>query len=160
MGRLSNIFLLAVDLGVRTGLALYGRAGRLIWYRSKNFGSAAGLKRGVKAVLDETGDLTWLIIEGGGHLAEIWEREAEWRGVAVRQISAGDWRSHFLLPREQHSGSQAKRVADDLARQVIDWSGAPRPTSLRHDAAEAILVGLWGVLEVGWLDAPPEALKR
>ena len=34
--------------------------------------------------------------------------------------------------------------------------GAAHPTSLRHDAAEAILIGLWGVLEVGWLDEPSE----
>ena len=43
----------------------------------------------------------------------------------------------------------------ELARRVIEWCGAPRPTSLRHDAAEAILIGLWGVLELGWVDALP-----
>jgi hypothetical protein len=47
-----------------------------------------------------------------------------------------------------------------LARRVIAWSEARRPTSLRHDAAEAILTGLWGVLEVGWLDSLPEELGR
>ncbi|MCB0196917.1 MAG: hypothetical protein KDJ65_33525 [Anaerolineae bacterium] len=154
------MFLLAVDLGVRTGLALYGRDGRLVWYRSKNFGSAARLKRGVKAVLDEITGLERLIIEGGGDLAEIWESEAEWRGIKLRQISAADWRSQFLHPREQRSGSQAKRVADELARRVINWSKAARPTSLRHDAAEAILVGLWGVVEVGWLAQLPAELRR
>ena len=34
------------------------------------------------------------------------------------------------------------------------------PTSLRHDAAEAILVGLWGVLSAGWLRALPPAILR
>jgi LexA DNA binding domain len=34
--------------------------------------------------------------------------------------------------------------------------GAAHPTSLRHDAAEAMLIGLWSVLEVGWLDEPWE----
>lgn len=152
--------LLAVDLGVRTGLALYGEDGRLRAYRSKNFGSAARLKRGVRALFDEIDGLFWLVLEGGGNLAEIWQVEAEWRGVEVLQLSADDWRQRFLYPREQRSGAQAKRVADELARRVIDWSAAPRPTSLRHDAAEAILVGLWGVLEVGWLEALPPALRR
>jgi hypothetical protein len=70
------------------------------------------------------------------------------------------WRSVFLLPREQRSAADAKRVAARLARVVIAWSGAPRPTSLRHDAAEAILVGLWGVLSAGWLRRlPPELLR-
>jgi hypothetical protein len=31
---------------------------------------------------------------------------------------------------------------------------------LRHDTAEAILIGLWGVLEVGWLERLPDDLRR
>ncbi len=98
--------LLAVDLGVKTGLALYGQDGRLLWYRSQNFGTAERLRR------------------------------------------------------EQRSGVQAKESATDLARRVIIWSGARRPTSLRDDAAEAILIGLWGTLEVGWLGHLPAAVRR
>jgi hypothetical protein len=41
---------------------------------------------------------------------------------------------------------------------VIEWSGAARPTSLRHDAAEAILIGLWGLLEAGWMGRLPDEL--
>jgi hypothetical protein len=73
-------------------------------------------------------------------------------------VSAEEWRSTFLLSRDQRSGEQAKRMADGIARRVVDWSEAPRPTSLRHDAAEAILIGLWGVIDVGWLPALPAAL--
>ena len=64
----------------------------------------------------------------------------------------------FLLSRDQRSGEQAKRMADGIARRVVEWSEASRPTSLRHDAAEAILIGLWGVIDVGWLPAVPPAL--
>lgn len=152
--------LLAIDLGVRTGLALFGRDGRLICYRSRNYGTAARLKRGAKALLDELSDLAWLVLEGGGSLAEIWEREAERRRIPVRRISAAEWRRQLLYPREQRSGQRAKRSADELARRVIQWSGARRPTSLRDDAAEAILIGLWGVLAVGWLATLPDDLKR
>ena len=53
---------------------------------------------------------------------------------------------------------RAKRGADGVARRVIEWSNAPRPTSLRHDAAEAILIGLWGVLQARWLAAMPKGL--
>ncbi|MFL5542498.1 MAG: hypothetical protein ACJ8J0_26165 [Longimicrobiaceae bacterium] len=42
----------------------------------------------------------------------------------------------------------------------IEWSGAPRATSLRHDAAEAILIGFWAVLDIGWLPEIPPALRR
>jgi len=152
--------LLAVDLGLRTGLALYGQDGRLIWYRSRNFGTATRLGRGVHELLGGLPELAWLVLEGGGRLAGTWEREAERRGIRMLRTSAEEWRAKLLLPRERRSGLRAKRFAGDLARQVIAWSGARRPTSLRHDAAEAILVGLWGVLAVGWLRAPPSELRH
>ena len=152
--------LLAVDVGVRTGLAVFGDDGRLRWYRSQNFGSAARLRRAVPGLLAAEADTTRLVVEGGGPLERIWRAEAESRGLTMQQVSAEEWRALFLLPREQRSGVEAKRTAAQLARRVIEWSGARRPTSLRHDAAEAILVGLWGVLSAGWLRAlPPDILR-
>lgn len=151
--------LLAVDLGLKTGLVLYGRDGRLRWYRSRNFGSAERLRRAVHGLLAELPELNWLVLEGGGPLADIWEREALRREISVMRISAEDWRRVLLYPRQQRNGPQAKRYAGRLARRVIEWSVAPRPTSLRHDAAEAILIGLWGVLNVGWLKELPEEMK-
>ena len=44
------------------------------------------------------------------------------------------------LPFQPQSGIPISRVV---------WSGALGLTSLRRDAAEAILIGLWGVLEAG-----------
>jgi hypothetical protein len=152
--------LLAVDLGVKTGLALYGQDGRLLWYRSHNFGTAARLRRGVRGVLDPIPHLAWLVLEGGGMLADIWGREAARRHLPVRQVSAETWRRQLLYARQQRHGTQAKDSAHDLARRVIAWSGARRPTSLQDDAAEAILIGLWGALEVGWLARLPEAVRR
>lgn len=152
--------LLAVDLGVRTGLAGFGEDGRLLWYRSHNFGAAARLRRAIPALLEQPGDLVRVVLEGGGDLADYWSVEAERRGIDVVRVSAEMWRSLLLLPREQRSGAKAKEVANRLARRVIEWSDAPRPTSLRHDAAEAILVGLWGVLNAGWLRALPAEIFR
>ncbi|MEM7126902.1 MAG: hypothetical protein AAF702_11280 [Chloroflexota bacterium] len=147
--------LLAVDLGLRSGMALYGKDGRLCWYRSHNFGAIGRMRRGVPTILKQIPDLSWLVLEGGGQLEQCWLKEADRREIQVLQIGAERWRTKLLHPREQRSGSNAKRHADHLARAVIDWSNASRPTSLRHDAAEAILIGLWGVLEIGWLDALP-----
>jgi len=151
--------LLAVDCGVKTGFALFGDDGRLKWYRSQNFGAAYRLKRGIPGVLKAITDLQWIVLEGGGNPADLWIAEARKRDIMVLQISAETWRSRFLIPRNRRSGEQAKEHADEIARRVIQWSGAPNPTSLRHDAAEAILAGLWGVMEVGWLhDSPFEIL--
>jgi len=152
--------LLAVDLGLRTGLALYGADGRLVWYRSQNFGNATRLRRAVHGLLHELAGLRWLVLEGGGNLAEIWKREAERRGLEVEQIGAERWRRQLLYVREQRTGAQAKVHAGELARRIIDWSDAPRPTSLRHDAAEAIVIGFWGVLQVGLLEQVPPELRR
>jgi hypothetical protein len=148
--------ILAVDLGLKTGLALYGEDGKLRWYRSKNFSTTARLKRAVYGILKNIPGLAMLVIEGGGGLAEIWEHEAQKRGIAVRRITAEDWRKTILFSREQRSGSMAKESAVQLAEAVIFWSGLTRPTAPRHDAAEAILIGLWGVLEAGWLEGLPQ----
>lgn len=152
--------LLAVDIGLNTGLALYSQDGRLRWYRSKNYGSAARLKRGVHTLVNSVSDLQFIVLEGGGSLATIWERAAERRNIPVLQITAEQWRRIFLYPREQLTGIQAKQYADKLARKVISWSGIPRPTSLRHDTAEAILTGLWAVIDRGWLKSVPRELQR
>jgi hypothetical protein len=152
--------LLAIDLGVRSGFACYGEDGRLRWYRSQNFGDLARLRRAIPGLLAQADDLTRVVLEGGGAIADAWSDRAEARLLRVTRVSAEEWRSLFLLPREQRSGVQAKLVADRLARRVIDWSDAPRPTSLRHDAAEAIMIGLWGVMAAGWLRRlPPEVLR-
>jgi hypothetical protein len=152
--------LLAIDLGLKTGLALYGDHGRLRSYRSTNFGSVSRLKRAIPAVLDGFYEVSWLVGEGDRRLFEHWAREALKRGAEVRLVDAQRWRPRLLYQRERCTGRAAKKNADALARQVIEWSGAPRPTSLRHDAAEAILIGLWGVLEVGWLPELPTELRR
>ncbi len=152
--------LVAVDLGVKTGLAIYGDDGRLTHYRSHNFGARRRLARAIPGILKTVGDVTWLITEGDRDLGELWARQATRRGAQHLAISAEVWRRHLLLDREQRTGHAAKQHADRLARAIIAWSGAPRPTALRHDTAEAILIGFWGVLEVGWLTEVPLELSR
>jgi hypothetical protein len=138
-------YLLAIDCGLRTGLALFDANHRLLWYRSHHLGTRGQLKRAVARVLGELAGLQHVVVEGGGTLAEIWLKEADRRKIATRLVHAEQWRGALLLQRQQRSGRQAKQVADDLAREIIEKSGAARPTSLRHDAAEAILAGWWAL---------------
>lgn len=160
MGDVTRGELLAVDLGLKTGLALYGDDGRLRWYRSQNFGSTARLRRGAASLLRSLPNLTHVVLEGGGPIAEVWAKEAARRGLHAETVDAGTWRRTLLWARHRRTGAEAKAHADVLARKVIAWSGAARPTSLRHDAAEAILVGLWGVLRRGWLAEIPAEVRR
>ena len=152
--------LLAVDLGLKTGLALFAGDGRLLWYRSHNYGTTERLKRGVPDILASIPDLTELVIEGGGNLANVWEKEAQRRGINLTRTVAEEWRQLFLYPREQRSGTDAKRHAGEIARKVINWADASLPTALRHDTAEAIMIGLWGLLHPGWLKVLPKELQR
>jgi len=152
--------LLAVDLGLTTGLALYDRCGKLRWYRSQHYSNMARLRRAIHGLVGSIPDLEFVLLEGGGDIADLWEREASRRGITVKRVSAETWRRHSLYPREQRSGSAAKNRSRDLARGIVEWSGIRLLKSLRHDTAEAILIGLWGALQMGWLDRLPQALRH
>ena len=129
-------------------MALFAANRCLLWYRSHHLGTREQLKRAAARVLGELDGLQHLVVEGGGTLAEVWLKEAERRKIAARLVHAEQWRETLLLPRQQRGGRQAKQAAGDLARKIIAMSGAARPTALRHDAAEAILVGWWAVTAV------------
>jgi len=142
--------LLAIDLGVKTGLAMYSSDGRLLWYRSHNYGNKARLKKAIPNILSED-DMRYLVIEGGGPLLKMWIQEAERKNIEVISTMAEDWRKEILLNREQRSGKDAKHNALHYAHQVIDNLASNRATSLTDDAAEAILIGLWGMNKVRWI---------
>ena len=152
--------LLAIDLGLRCGLALYGRDGRLLWYRSSHFANRAQLKKAIYGILRPIQGLSLIMMEGDRELASFWRKLADKWESPCKTIGAEVWREQLLLKREQTSGQIAKETADQMARAVIAWSDLPAPTSLRHDAAEAILIGLYGVLEQGWLEDVPGAVAR
>lgn len=143
--------LLAVDVGLHTGLALFSENAELLWYRSHHLSSAAKLKKVINKLLREPPAPTHLLLEGGGPLAELWLAEAAKLNINSRQIHAQQWREQLFYARQHRSGSQAKREAGNLARQVIEQLGSKKPTALRHDTAEAILIGLYGLLQLGWL---------
>ena len=73
---------------------------------------------------------------------------------------ASDFAQHVQLPQffdPFRNGELAKREADGIARKIIEWSGASRPKSdLKHDVAEAILLGMYGSIKVGLLERRPE----
>ncbi len=148
--------LLAVDVGLHTGLALYSEQCQLLWYRSHHFSAPAKLKKVIGKLLREPPQPTHLLLEGGGPLADFWLAEADKLNIHSLQIHAQQWREQLFYARQHRSGAQAKREADNLARQVIEQLGSKKPTALRHDTAEAILIGLYGLLRLGWLSEWPQ----
>lgn len=159
LGR-SEKTLLAIDLGLRCGLALYGEDGRLRWYRSSHFANRAQLKKAIYGILRPIDGLAMIVMEGDRELAAFWRKLADKWEIPTSTIGAEVWRRELLLQREQQSGQIAKETADEMARAIIAWSDLPAPTSLRHDAAEAILIGLHGVREQGWLEDLPSEIAR
>ena len=137
------VTLLAVDLGLRCGLAGYSMDGRLIAYCSKHFSNRGVLKKAAFSICNDYPSLKYLAVEGGGDLLTPWEKEAKRRSLELIITSAEEWRKDLLLKREQRSGAQAKQVAKKRAIEIIQQAGLSNPTSLRHDAAEAIAMGFW-----------------
>lgn len=144
--------LLAVDLGLRTGTARFGADGRLVAYGSHHYGTTDALRRDLPRLL---AGATHLALEGGGALALVWTKEAERRALPTLLCHAHEWRADLLLPRERAAGGFKERAVR-LAAGVIAADGAPRPRGpLRHDAAEAILMGAWAAHRVGLRSALP-----
>ncbi|MCB9639679.1 MAG: hypothetical protein H6727_12370 [Myxococcales bacterium] len=149
--------LLAVDLGLRMGMALYEQEEetlRLAWFRSHHFANRQQWKKGVYQILVGIEDLESVWVEGDKLLGETWQRLAEKRGARFFEASAETWRADILLPREQRSGAEAKRYALQKAGAIIDLMGEGASKGLRDDAAEAILFGLWAVAQEGWAEIP------
>lgn len=141
--------LLAVDLGLRMGLALLDGQGRPVWLRSKHLGTLSALRRAAHAILRELPELDLLVLEGGGPAADIWVNEAAKAGIRVRVVSAQDWRPDVLTLSQQRDARTAKAAADVLARQALADAGLARKT-LTSDAAEALLLGLWAAQQAGY----------
>ena len=149
--------LVAIDLGLRAGFAFYSGKGRLLQYRSTNFGTVTRMKRGIPGSLPS--GVSQLVTEGDTHFAELWERVAEKRGIATRRVAPHVWRHALYSPRNLRPGINLKKVAGRYATSIIDWSECSKATSLRHDAAEAICLGLYTVLNLGWLKELPEPIR-
>ena len=73
--------LLAVDLGLRSGLAHFAADGRLLMYRSTHFGSVKSLKKGVPGIFKSLGHVEHVVVEGDRNLGEVWKKWAHYRAL-------------------------------------------------------------------------------
>ena len=161
--------LLAIDLGLRAGFALYEYNDApdapsplsLLWYRSHHFADRSAWKRGAYTLLSPLEEVGVIALEGDRLLGEVWEKLAQKRGASIHWASAERWREEILLRREQRSGQDAKKHALALAQAIIAAYSPHQPTTpLRDDTAEAILLGLWAALQEGWITHLPDEIAR
>jgi hypothetical protein len=153
-------FLLAVDLGVKTGLALFSSEGRLMWHRSQNFGNKARLRKAIPWIVGLEEDITYIVIEGGGPLLKLWDAYLEKRNIEVLHIMAEEWRYALLLDREQRKGWQAKENAVRYAGIIIKKICNQKTVATNNDAAEAILIGTWAMEKLGWINSAAALLRE
>lgn len=146
--------LLAVDLGLRTGLALFDGHGKLAWARTRHLSSRTRLRAAIDGLLREMPAPEVVVVEGDPELARMWRTAAEQRGARVMKVAPERWRDAMLLPRDCRDGATAKVAAARLATQMMSADGRPPDVPLRHDAAEAVLIGLWALDELGWRPRP------
>lgn len=145
--------LLAIDLGLRAGFAVFDDCGELVSYRSTHFPSYAAMKKAAWGVLRGVDGLAHVVVEGDKNLAALWRKPAEKQGLLFESVTPETGREVLLLPRQRRDSATAKRAADELAARLIANSPAPAPTgTLTSDVAEAILIGAWAALELGWRD--------
>ena len=83
--------------------------------------------------------------------------------LRVMVVEPRAWRRALLTPKEQKTGKLAKAAARLIARQVVAECSAQ--ADARHegafntDAAEAVLLGFFSVLELGWVQRSPSVRR-
>lgn len=154
---------LAIDLGLRCGLAWYVRGAdgdvRLVRHRCTEFHTRTRLKAAVAGVLSEVPGLAGLVGEGDRDLWAIWEKASRLRGVESLHVSPERWRRGLWGERTPTAGKDAKawarRVAEGDGRRgeegLVGRLGVRGATRMRTDAAEAVCLGFWAVREAGWV---------
>ena len=146
----SHMRLIAIDLGLKSGVAIYEPNG-LVAYRATRFPSKRAIKRAAWSVLYGVDGLQHVFVEGDRGLAAHWRRAAEQQGLSFQSVAPERWRAALLLPRERRSAIDAKRSARRHALTLIREGDAPLPKgTLTSDVAEAILIGHWAARSLGW----------
>jgi len=113
--------------------------------RFPTIGRRVLFRRATHGLPETHSNLEWLVLEGGGPIADLWLREAQGRDLLVRQIS----RARFFRPSDQEDRSRSKSSAGALGRRMIERRRS-RPRACRPRMRDGIgLMGGCGIRPVG-----------
>lgn len=160
--------LLAIDLGLKSGAALFSSNGKLLRYEQFHFQKET-LRETTKRILAEWEEsahnpgigntieeprrrITHVAIEGAdSFMLRAWSDAAE--NLNILRVSPEEWRAELLLEKERTSGSNAKAASRLIARQVVDDFGVmPRHQGkFPTDVAEAVCLGIYVGSKLGWI---------
>ena len=149
--------LLAVDLGLRTGIAIFNSSGNLIDYSYYHFKSFQFLENDLIEFFGNISanhsTLSHFALEGDKILQDIWKTAiSNYFGdsVSIIAVLPIEWRSRMLIPRESTSSRAAKTASREISRQIIWKSGLTNTNISRPmntDTSEAILMGYYVVID-------------
>ena len=176
-----NSLLLAVDLGLKSGVAMFSSSGKLLRYEQFLF-HKDDIEASTKALIKEweqsaiAGEfitkndnpdsspmrprITHVAIEGGDSgLLRAWmdavedDTDDDGRPKIIWKVSPEEWRAELLVDKERISGAKAKEASRLIARQVVeDWGAMPRHQGkFPTDVAEAVCLGLYVSHKLGWI---------
>jgi len=159
---------LAVDLGLKSGVALYSSQGKLLRYQQFLFQNER-LQEAFSHLLEEweiwaneesysdgtvnrppKRTIRYIAIEGGDpSMLEKWA-EAASDETKLLQVSPHEWRSNLLTSKEQFSGKDAKAASRLIARQVVKDFG------IMENHQENLLLSDTPMGELWYLDPEPK----
>jgi hypothetical protein len=128
--------LLAVDLGLKLGLAFFAQDGRLLACRSQNLGTRERLRR--DRILRERRPQP-VGCRGRPQFESGAPSRVSGHSRELSAPSAGE--QVFHSARTIHALKEAAQVR----HRVAVWSGVVAKGPWRHDAAEAVALGYWAV---------------
>lgn len=164
--------LLAVDLGLKSGLSLYNEQGSLVRYEQFTFNREM-LQRDIVQIMVKweadtnneanfdfaTGKpwkITHVAVEGGDtSLLATWTRAIP--NISLLRVSPEEWRSELLNAKESQSGESAKAASRLIARQIVEDFGSMdlHAGKFPTDVAESVLLGMYCCRRLGWITRTP-----
>lgn len=174
--------MVAVDLGLRTGLALYSDDGRLLEYEHAVYETAEDLEAKCLKLMSEweakyqrpnnnenieddkaSFHITHVAVEGADvALRAVWKSMAEDHlHCRLLLVKPEEWRADLLLAKEKASGEAAKEASRLIARQIVaDYGGRLHEGKLATDVAEAVLLGYHVSRRLGWIPRKEPCVRR
>jgi hypothetical protein len=128
----SSSVLLSVDLGLRSGFALYNSTGHLISFAHHRFDTLQNLEASVLVELSSLSkvyNLNHFVLEGDAVYGSIWtsainQFAADYeKNAVIIYIAPAEWRDRLLTSKERKSGKDAKCASRLISRQIMWRSG-------------------------------------
>mmetsp|Transcript_26850 Transcript_26850/g.57928 ORF Transcript_26850/g.57928 Transcript_26850/m.57928 type:complete len:1005 (+) Transcript_26850:131-3145(+) len=175
----NNQLLMAVDLGLKSGVSLFDSRGNLLRYQQFLF-DRESLQQDFEDIIHQweteafdpdgkeqnngnnnsPSKITHIAIEGGDTgLLDTWAQAAP--NHSILRVSPEEWRSELLSKKESQNGGTAKEASRLIARQVVADFGTmdQHVGKFPTDVAESVCLGMYVARRLGWIEREP-AVRR